>query len=340
MGPAFGLLLGLLSGVMTGSFSLPMKKTTRWSWESTWLIWSVCALLIIPWAISLVTVPNTLAVFANAATADMAIVFLFGVGWGLGAVFFGQSISMIGMSLAFALCIGLAAALGALIPMLKDPRVFLTPGGIWTTIGILVMIAGLATCAAAGHYKDQQLQQGAPEERSARRMMLGLTLAILGGTFSSMLNLSYNFSENIKAVAMAEGATQYSAADPVWALTLLGGLLTNVIYCSVLLKRNKTFSDYSKPRTLSHWFLAALLSAICMPSIALYGRAAVLMGDLGSSAGWGLYMGIVIVISNIWGFVTGEWRGAHGKPVRLMVAGMVILLLAIALIGYGATLKS
>jgi L-rhamnose-H+ transport protein len=325
---------------MTGSFSLPMKKTTRWSWESTWLIWSVCALLIIPWTISLVTVPNTLAVFANAATADMAIVFLFGVGWGLGAVFFGQSISMIGMSLAFALCIGLAAALGALIPMLKDPRVFLTPGGIWTTIGILVMIAGLATCAAAGHYKDRQLQQGAPEARSARRMMLGLTLAILGGTFSSMLNLSYNFSESIKAVAMAEGATQYSAADPVWALTLLGGLLTNVIYCSVLLKRNKTFSDYSKPRTLSHWFLAALMAAIWMPSIALYGRAAVLMGDLGSSAGWGLYMGIVIVVSNVWGFVTGEWRGAHGKPVRLMVAGMVILLLAIALIGYGATLKS
>ena len=32
-----GLLLGLASGVMTGSFSLPMKKTTRWSWEATWL---------------------------------------------------------------------------------------------------------------------------------------------------------------------------------------------------------------------------------------------------------------------------------------------------------------
>jgi len=27
-----GLLLGLVAGVMTGSFSLPMKKTTRWSW--------------------------------------------------------------------------------------------------------------------------------------------------------------------------------------------------------------------------------------------------------------------------------------------------------------------
>ncbi len=340
MGTEFGLLLGLLSGVMTGSFSLPMKKTTHWSWESTWLVWSICALLIIPWAISLITVPNTLAVFANASATDMALVFAFGVGWGLGAVFFGQSIAMIGMSLAFALCIGLAAALGALIPMLKNPEVFLTPGGIWTTVGILVMIAGLATCAAAGHYKDRQRQQGASAERSSGRMLPGLILAILGGTFSSMLNLSYNFSESIKTVAKAAGATEFSAADPVWALTLLGGLLTNVIYCSILLKRNKTFSDYSKPRTLSHWFLAALMAAIWMPSIALYGRAAVMMGELGSSAGWGLYMGVVIVISNVWGFVTGEWRGAHGQPVRLMVSGMVILLLAITLIGYGATLKS
>ena len=64
----FGLLLGLLSGVMTGSFSLPMKKTTRWSWEATWLIWSICALLIIPWLVAFATVPDVLKVFTDAKT--------------------------------------------------------------------------------------------------------------------------------------------------------------------------------------------------------------------------------------------------------------------------------
>ena len=81
----FGLLLGLISGVMTGSFSLPMKKTTRWSWEATWLIWSVCALLIITWVIAFVTVPDVLNVFSDAKVSDMLLVFVFGLCWGLGA---------------------------------------------------------------------------------------------------------------------------------------------------------------------------------------------------------------------------------------------------------------
>ena len=342
-----GLLLGLLSGVMTGSFSLPMKKTTRWSWEATWLIWSICALLIIPWLVAFATVPDVLNVFSDAKAADMLLVYVFGLCWGLGAVFFGQSIAMIGISLSFALCIGLATALGALIPMLKNPQVFQTAAGMWSTAGIVVMVIGVAICAVAGHFKEKQLQVVAgdapsaeePASKPAGGMMLGLILATLGGIFSSMLNFAFNFSGSIKEAALLLGASETSASDPVWAITLLGGLTTNVVYCSFLLFRNKTWSDYQKPQTMSHWFLAALMGAIWMPSIALYGRAAVLMGDLGGSAGWGLYMGVVILISNIWGFVTGEWKGIHGKPIKLVIIGISLLLAAICIIGYATTLQ-
>lgn len=341
----WGLLLGLLSGVMTGSFSLPMKKTNRWSWEATWLVWSICALLIIPWVIAFLTVPNVLDIFSGAAMVDIFGIFMFGLCWGLGAVFFGQSISMIGVSLSFALCIGLATALGTLIPMLKEPQVFRTAGGLWSTVGIVVMTLGVAISAIAGHLKEKQMEQGAvkslhsqdPTGKPTGRMMLGLVLAILGGVFSSMLNLAFNFSGSIKQAALSLGASDVSASDPVWAITLLGGLTTNVVYCSYLLFRNKTWADYTKPRTVSHWFLAALMGAIWMPSIALYGRSAMMMGELGSSAGWGLYMGVVILISTLWGFITGEWRGIHGKPIVLNVAGVVLLLIAITCIGYGTT---
>jgi L-rhamnose-H+ transport protein len=342
----WGLLLGLLSGIMTGSFSLPMKKTTRWSWEATWLIWSVCALLIVPWAIAFVTVPDVLSVFSDAKTSDMLLVFVFGLCWGIGAVFFGQSIAMIGISLSFALCIGLATALGSLIPMLKDPQVFQTAAGMWSSAGIAVMVGGVAICAIAGHFKDKQLQAVAgdepateePASKPAGSMMLGLVLATLGGIFSSMLNFAFNFSGSIKEASLSLGASETSASDPVWAITLLGGLTTNVVYCSFLLFRNRTWGDYKKTQTSSYWFLAALMGAIWMPSVALYGRAAVLMGDLGGSAGWGLYMGTVILASNVWGFVTGEWRGVHGKPIRLIIVGVVFLLVAIGLIGYATTL--
>jgi L-rhamnose-H+ transport protein len=341
-----GLLLGLLSGVMTGSFSLPMKKTVRWSWEATWLIWSICALLIVPWLIAFATVPNALSVFSDAKVSDMFLVYVFGLCWGLGAVFFGQSIAMIGISLSFALCIGLATALGALIPMLKNPQVFQTAAGMWSTAGIFVMVVGVAICAVAGHFKEKQQKDVAGGEAEAENsvskpaggMLLGLVLATLGGIFSSMLNFAFNFSGSITEASLALGASKTSASDPVWAITLLGGLTTNVVYCSFLLFRNKTWCDYKKRQTTSHWFLAALMGAIWMPSIALYGRAAVLMGDLGGSAGWGLYMGVVILISNVWGFVTGEWKGIHGKPIKLIIAGVVLLLIAICIIGYATTL--
>jgi len=334
-----GLLLGVLSGVMTGSFSLPMKKTTRWSWEATWMIWSLCALFIIPWAIAFATVPNVVGVLRGAAASDLALVYAFGAGWGLGAVFFGQSIAMIGISLSFALCIGLATALGALIPMLRDPGVFGTPAGLWTTAGIALLVVGVSVCAVAGRKKEQQVTDAngdAEGSGSTGRMALGLVFAALGGILSSMLNLAFNFSGGMMQEAMAAGARASAAADPVWAVTLLGGLTTNVIYCGGLLTRNKTWADYRKAGTKHYFMLAALMAAIWMPSVALYGRAAGMMGALGGSAGWGVYMGIVIVISNVWGFVTGEWKGAHGRPVRIMVAGTVLLLLAIAMIGVGA----
>jgi len=327
-------MLGIFSGILTGSFSLPMKKTTRWSWEATWMVWSICALCIIPWAIAIATVPNVLTVLKAAAPRDLALVYAFGAGWGLGAVFFGQSIAMIGISLSFALCIGLATALGALIPMLRNPAVFRTPGGQLTAAGIGILVIGVATCAAAGRQKEKQSQDG--DATAGGRMMLGLILGALGGILSSMLNLAFNFSGGITEQAIAAGARASAAADPVWAVTLLGGLTTNVIYCGSLLTRNRTWADYRKAGTASHWLLAALMAAIWMPSIALYGRAAGMMGNLGGSAGWGVYMGMVIVISNVWGFVTGEWKGAQGRPVRIMIVGMMLLLLAIALIGFGA----
>jgi len=343
----YGLLLMLISGVMTGSFSLPMKKTTRWSWEATWLIWSICALLIIPWIIAFATVPDVLQVFSKAETTDMLLVFTFGLCWGLGAVLFGQSIAMIGISLSFALCIGLVAALGQLIPMFKTPEVFLKPEGILSTIGITVMVVGVAVCAIAGHFKEQQLQSvvggesatEAPASKPSGSMMLGLVLATLGGIFSAMLNFAFNFSGSITDASLSLGARETSASDPVWAITLLGGLTTNVVYCSFLLFRNNTWGDYKKTQTGSYWFLASLMAAIWMPAIALYGRGAVLMGDLGGSAGWGLYMGVVILISNVWGFVTGEWRGIHGRPIRLIIIGVVLLLIAICIIGYATTLS-
>jgi hypothetical protein len=40
----------------------------------------------------------------------------------------------------------------------------------------------------------------------------------------------------------------------------------------------------------------------------------------------------VIIMANVWGAVTGEWKGAGARATRLMWTGVVILVAAIAVI--------
>lgn len=347
MNPGSGVFMAVAGGLLMGSFSLPMKKTDRWSWEATWLVWAVVALVIVPWVVALWTCQDLASVYAGTGKGTLATIFLFGVGWGLGAVTFGQSISILGMSLAFAVSIGLTLALGALIPMTRQPEVFLTAGGATITAGIILMLVGVIVCAVAGNLKESRVKGEAGsvstgEQAAVSRgaFVKGLTLCILSGVFNPMINFANAYAEPLKQAAERVGASPGGAADAIWAVALLGGFLTNAVYCSILLSRNRTWSCYQLPGTAGHWLLAALMGVTWVCSIILFGRAVSLMGQLGNSAGWAITMGCCIAISNVWGIVSGEWREGRGKPLRTMYVGLAVILTAVAVIGYGNSLRS
>jgi len=347
MNPSLGFLLAVVGGLLMGSFSLPMKKTPKWAWETTWLVWAFTALVIVPWSIALMTCSDLMILYGQTGTATLAMIFLFGAGWGLGAVTFGQSISILGMSLAFAISIGLTLALGSLIPMASNPTVFATPSGATVTCGIATMIVGVIICAIAGNRKDKQMKQAATandavdantQNVSAGQFVKGLTLCILSGVFNPMLNFANAYADPLKNAAKSLGTSDGGASDAIWAIALLGGFVTNAIYCSILLTRNKTWFGYRTAGTASHWLCAVVMGVTWVLSITLFGRAVAAMGALGNSAGWAITMGCCIAVSNAWGIVTGEWREGKGKPLRTMYVGLTAILLAIAVIGYGNSL--
>jgi L-rhamnose-H+ transport protein len=329
-----GFLLAVLGGILMGSFSLPMKRTAGWAWENVWLVWSVAALIVTPWVIAFVTVDPLFTVYAKAGMGTLAMVFLFGVGWGLGAMTFGQSISILGMSLAFAISIGLTLAVGSLVPLASRPAVFATSSGIVLSAGIALMLAGVAVSAWAGSLKETR----AAAARTGS-FAKGLTLCILSGLFNPMLNFASTFSDRIKDAAKACEVSSGGAADAVWAVTLLGGFLSNAVYCGLLLTRNQTWGRYRAAGTGLNGVLAVVMGVTWVGSVAIYGRAVPLLGELGNSAGWAITMGCCIAMSNVWGIASGEWRDAPGKPFRTMIAGLAVILLAIAVIGYGNSLS-
>lgn len=50
---AFGIVLTLIAGLMSGNCMLPMKFVRSLKWENVWLIFSLISLIVIPWALAL-----------------------------------------------------------------------------------------------------------------------------------------------------------------------------------------------------------------------------------------------------------------------------------------------
>lgn len=336
----FGFLLTVIAGVIVGSFSLPMKKTVRWAWENTWLVWTFTALLGLPWILALITVPDLLSVYKTVPPETLRMVYLFGVVWGLGALLFGQGIVLIGMSLAFAINVGLVTVLGTLVPLVTNPGAVLTPGGMTISAGIAMMVIGVILCAKAGSMKEVQAAKSANsgENKSPSGFGKGLLFCVLAGVFSSMINFAFAFGGQISEAATHAGASAGAAVDAIWAVTLLGGFTTNLIYCVWLLFRKRSWENYRIKGTASYWPLAILMGVLWFGSLPIYGRGAVLMGSLGVSAGWGIYMGLCVLMSNLWGIFTGEWKDGRGRPLQVMISGQIFLLIAIIIIGIGNAL--
>src|SRR5437899_1068252 len=94
---AVGFLLVLLAALLQGSFVLPMTLVRQWSWEHTWATFPLLGMLIFNWIITLLFVPNIFAVYAASPGRDLAMLALFGLGWGVGAVLFGLGMDRLGM---------------------------------------------------------------------------------------------------------------------------------------------------------------------------------------------------------------------------------------------------
>jgi L-rhamnose-H+ transport protein len=341
-----GFACVIAAGILNGSYALPMKKTPRWSFENTWIVYSVVSMLLLSWGIAFVTVPHLGEVYARAGTAQVSMIFLFGLIWGLANLLFGAGISLIGISLTFPICIGLSTALGSLIPMCKDPHIFLTPSGVTITLGIAVLLIGVAVCALAGIRLDAQTGKNSiptdatPAAAGKHVLLKGLVIVVLSGLFDPFLNFAFTFGDRVAQEAALTGAAAGAEFDAIWSIALLGSFMVNCTYCAILLTRNKTWRKFLVEGTTNYWLLAGLMGVLWMSSITMYGRGASMMGPLGGSVGWAIFYSSIIIFSTFWGLVCGEWREGQGRPLRTLYVGLAVLMVAIVILGYGNSLPT
>ena len=212
-----------------------MKFTRRWAWENTWAVWSALALLLMPFIAAVIAVPQLSHVYAQSGTRSVALVAACGLGWGIAQVLFGLAVDSIGIALAFAIVLGLSAAIGGLIPLLglHSDKV-LTPAGLGLIGGVLFVIFGVGICARAGMLREQMTKQREMNRSSAR----GILMAVMSGIGAAAMNFGVAFGGPVVDAAAAHGASPAWRMNAVWLPLMATCPVPNLFYCGYLLPKH------------------------------------------------------------------------------------------------------
>jgi len=329
-GSALGFTLLFLAGAMNGSFALPMKFTRKWAWENTWAIWTIFALFVFPLLLAYSTVPQIGSAYAQAGAEVVLIVAACGAGWGIAQVLFGLAVEAIGIALTFSVVLGLSAAVGSLIPLVRlHPDKVVSSTGLAAISGIALVLIGVSICAVAGRRREAAL--GATRGRTP--VARGLVFCVLSGLTAALMNFGLAFGSPILEAAQKNGAPKLWSSNAVFLPLMLAGGVPNLAYCIYLMRKNKTGNRFGEAGSGSHWFLAALMAISWFGSTILYGASTTTLGPLGAVLAWPLFMSLIVITAAICGVVTGEWKDAGSQPIRIMAMGVGVLIAAIFVLG-------
>jgi L-rhamnose-H+ transport protein len=320
-----GIGFALASGVCNGLFTAPMKLMPRWRWENIWLVFILISCIIGPFLMVRTTVPDFQAVFGAAPPGAVASALLFGFAWGFGAIFFGQSVARLGVSLANTLVIGLSSALGSLVPLAIAGRFGIGRQQILLYLGVAAFLCGVWICGNAGRRRDSN------SASTQAPSWTGYVLALGAGIMSAVFNIGYSLALPIAQTGQQLGHSSFHSTNCIWLLMLGAGSLPNIAYCLILVKRNRTGRLFFSKQPSTAWFLSILMGVLWGGSIFLYGAATPLLGDIGPSIGWPLSLAMGLLTANLMGFLLREWQSVAPAIVRTMAIGIVLLLSAIAL---------
>lgn len=328
-----GFSMIVLGGVMQGTYFLGLKYVKPWKWENIWGLFALVALIILPIGLAVTTVPSVGQIFAHAPGSAVSLVFLYGSGWGIGAVLSGLGVARMGLAMGVSVLIGVTAAIGTFVPLVaNNPEMVFTQKGLFVILAVLTLLLGVGFVAVAGKKRDASLA-GGPNSVQQGSFGVGLAICIFSGIFSSMLNLAFAFSQPLVKAGLGTGASEFGALNAVWMVALAGGFLANGIYTGYLLTRNKSWACFTLPGTGRFWLYGLIMGVLWTGGIVLYGRGAASMGEVGAVIGWPLFMATMILASTIWGFLTGEWEGSSKQAKQYMLVGLIVLMIASGLVG-------
>ena len=349
-----GIIFHFIGGFASGSFYMPYKKVRGWNWESFWIIGGLFSWLIVPPLAAYLTIPGFMDIIHGSSSSVLRSTYTMGLLWGIGGLTYGLGVRYLGVALGSSIILGLCSFFGALVPSIYyyfNPKqgkdtiadLFGTSWGQWVLIGLVLCIAGIIICGKAGAMKDKELA-GAAHDASGSEFKLtrGLILAIISGVLSACFSFGIEAGSSMgahandlwKAVNPGEGEFLFRN-NVIFVVILWGGLTTNLVWCLMLNARNKSFGDYTNKQTplLKNYLLCALAGTTWFLQFFFYGMGESKMGNGASS--WILHMSFIILVANMWGLLSKEWKGVQRKTTNTIFVGIATIILSVIVVGYG-----
>ncbi|RYF85642.1 MAG: rhamnose/proton symporter RhaT, partial [Chitinophagaceae bacterium] len=108
--------------------------------------------------------------------------------------------------------------------------------------------------------------------------------------------------------------------------------------CMILSARNKTFGDYTNKKAplKRNYMFCAIAGTTWFLQYLFYGMGESKLGN--GSSSWILHMAFIILVANGWGFALKEWSGVSKKTRNTILLGIILIILAVIVVGYGNSL--
>ncbi|MDD2226024.1 MAG: L-rhamnose/proton symporter RhaT [Dysgonamonadaceae bacterium] len=336
MNTVIGLLIIALGSMGQSSSYVPINKIKEWSWENFWLMQGIFAWLVFPLLGALISssFPDLIEIYSTNSSAAWQSVG-YGVLWGIGGLTFGLSMRYLGIAMGQSVALGTCAAFGTLIPAVMSGMNLLSPEGLVLLLAVAVTLVGIALVGYAGSLRSKNMSE--EEKRKAIKdfaLKKGLLIALLSGVMSACFSLGLNAGIPIKEAAIAKGAKELFAQNPVTLLVTLGGFVTNFVYCTYMNRKNKTTGEIkrsSRPVLINNLLFCALAGLLWYSQFFGLGMGQSFFepGSVMMAFSWSILMSLNVVFSNVWGIILKEWVGSGKKAVAFLALGMAILIFSL-----------
>lgn len=337
----FFILVGAICG---GSFGLPSKFAPKDTpWEVLWGPFFLFVTILLPVLGFPFIVDGLFATCAQAGASMIVKPLVFGFLWGLGSMTLGLSFAFIGLSLAYAINYGAQIAFGSMAPILiHSPEDLRMSHGYVIMAGVAICLLGVVVSGRAAILKSKSSEDPAVDNKQGTATMLkGLGVAFLSGVLCACYSIAFSYGKPVMDVSQNSfGNAGWKSAFAVTALILWGGALSSLAYCAFKLSKNKTWRQLTRapiPRIL---IIALIMALLHNGAILFFGFGASDLGDLGVGIGYAVFMSFAIIVGNVNGFITGEWKGASQQSKLWIAAGIAVLIIGVSVLAKGNIMKA